>query len=85
MDDFNLTEGFEELNADELESVEGGFIFSTLLGATSTLFRGVTESVSDTLELVAPVAYLLDRKTEAMHGIFSGMSGLFRSSNSRSW
>ena len=82
MDD--LTKGFEELNADELESIEGGFIFSTLLGATSTLFRGVSDSVSDTLDVVAPVAYLLDRKTEAMHGLFLGMSGLFRPANGRS-
>lgn len=84
MNDINLSEGFQDLNAEEMESVEGGFIFTTLLGAKATFFRGMSETISDTLEVVAPVAYLLDRKTEAVFGTFNEVSGLFRRSNSRS-
>lgn len=77
MKDLSLPEAFEELSTNELESVEGGFIFTTLLGTAVTLTRGI----SGTMEAAAPVAQLLDRKTEALHGIVSEVTGFFR----RNW
>jgi len=89
MSDFNLPEGFEELNSDAMESVEGGFIFNALLGVTSNVFRSVTGSTAiDDCPVIAPVADLLDRKAETILGTVTSIAGSFlerRANANRSW
>jgi bacteriocin-like protein len=78
MKDLSLPEAFEELSTNELESVEGGFVFGTLLNVTSNIFRGTSETASDGLALLVPVADLLDRKADAVFGTVVDMAGIFR-------
>jgi len=85
MIDLNLTEGFQELNTEELASVDGGS-WARMFQLKSTIFSNMSTIAAENTPPNEPNAERVSYATQNIAGAITEMRGLFRGRwNSRTW
>jgi len=77
MQDMQINNGFQELSTEEAESVEGGFIFNSVLNTTSDIFGRVTRAIADINPDRRQSAERVNNSANTILGAISNIGGLF--------
>jgi len=84
MNDLSLAESFNELNAEELASVEGGSWARTFM-LKSTIFSNMSTIFAETTPPNEPNPERVTAAAQNIVGAFTEMRGMFRDRWNRAW